>query len=53
VTPTVVYRSGGFDWRDAGIGVAAGLGVAALLAGGLLLTYRGLGSRKIGTAAMR
>jgi hypothetical protein len=53
VTPTVVYRSGSFDWGDAGIGVAAGLGVAALLIGGLLLAHRGPRGRKIGAAAMR
>jgi hypothetical protein len=32
---TVVVSSDGFDWNDAGIGVAGGLGLA-LVAGGLL-----------------
>ena len=45
--------SGGFDWGDAGIGVAAGVGIAAILAGGVLLPYGGLRGRKIGGAAMR
>jgi hypothetical protein len=53
VAPTIVVHSNGFDWGDAGIGVAAGLGVAAVLAGGLLLTYRGSRGRKLGAAAMR
>jgi hypothetical protein len=49
--PVVGGSDGGFDWGDAGIGAAAGLGIAALVAGGLLLTYpRG---RKIGAAATR
>jgi hypothetical protein len=34
-----VVKKRGFSWRDAGIGAAAaGLGVAAVAAGGLLLT---------------
>ena len=45
--------SGGFDWADAGVGVAAGVGLAAILVGGLILTYRGSRGRKIGAAAMR
>lgn len=54
VAPTVLaHSSGAFDWGDAGIGLLAGLGVAALLAGGLLLAHRGPRSRKIGAAAMR
>jgi hypothetical protein len=52
-TPTIVVHSNGFDWGDAGIGVGAGLGIAALLAGGLLLTYRGSRGHKIGAAATR
>jgi hypothetical protein len=44
---------GGFDWGDAGIGVGAGLGLAALLAGGLVLTNRGPRGRRIGAAATR
>ncbi len=50
---TLVARSTGFDWADAGIGVAAGLGIAAAVAGGLLLTYRGSRGRRIGAAATR
>ena len=46
-------RSGnGFDWGDAGIGVAAGVGLAVVLAGALILASRGPRSRRIG-AAMR
>jgi hypothetical protein len=53
LAPTVLaHSSSGFDWGDAGIGAAAGLGLAALLAGGLLMAYRPRG-RKIGAAAMR
>ena len=52
VTPTT-SSPGGFDWGDAGIGVGAGLGLAALLAGGLVLTYRGPRGRRIGAAATR
>jgi hypothetical protein len=53
LAPTVLaHSSSGFDWGDAGIGAAAGLGLAALLAGGLLLAYHPRG-RKIGAAAMR
>lgn len=53
-SPVVVGGSGdGFDWGDAGIGVAAGLGIAALVAGGLLLVYRGPRDRRIGAAATR
>jgi hypothetical protein len=52
-TPTIVVHSNGFDWGDAGIGVAAGIGLAAALAGGLLLTYRGSRGHKIGAAATR
>jgi hypothetical protein len=34
--PTIVVRAGGgFDWTDAGIGAAAGLGVALAAAGGV------------------
>jgi hypothetical protein len=51
--PVVGGSDGGFDWGDAGIGVGAGLGIAALVAGGLLLTYRGPRGRKIGAAATR
>jgi hypothetical protein len=51
--PVVIRSSGGFDWADAGIGVGAGFGFAGLLAGGLLLAYRGPRARKIGAAAMR
>jgi hypothetical protein len=51
--PTIVVRSNGFEWGDAGIGVGAGLGIAAILAGGLLLTYRGSRGHKIGAAATR
>jgi hypothetical protein len=43
----------GFNWSDAGIGVGAGLGIAALVAGGLVLTYRGPRGRRIGAAATR
>ena len=51
LAPTVIRSSGGFDWGDAGIGVAAGFGLAALLAGALLLTaHRG---RRIGVTATR
>jgi len=52
-TPTIVVHSNGFDWGDAGIGVAAGLGIASAVAGGLLLTYRGPRGRRIGAAATR
>jgi len=52
-TPTVVVHPSGFDWGDAGIGLAAGLGIAAALAGCLLLTYRGSRGHKIGAAATR
>jgi hypothetical protein len=52
-TPTVLAHSSGFDWGDAGIGLAAGVGLAAIATGGLLLAYRGPRSRKIGAAAMR
>jgi hypothetical protein len=48
-----VSSGNGFDWGDAGIGVAAGVGIAAILAGVALLTYRGSRGRKIGAAAMR
>jgi hypothetical protein len=48
-----VSSGNGFDWGDAGIGVAAGVGIAAILAGGVLLTYRGSRGRKIGAAATR
>ena len=53
--PTIVVRtSGGFDWGDAGIGVAAGLGIALALVGGLLLvSHRSPRARKIGAAATR
>jgi hypothetical protein len=51
--PVVVRSSDGFDWSDAGIGVAAGFGLAGILAGGLLLTYHGPRTRKIGAAATR
>jgi hypothetical protein len=30
---TIVLEGGGFDWGDAGIGVGAGLGIAAVIAG--------------------
>jgi hypothetical protein len=30
---TIVSEEGGFDWGDAGIGVGAGLGMAAMIAG--------------------
>jgi hypothetical protein len=54
LAPTVLARpSGGFDWGDAGIGLAAGFGLAAIVTGGLLLAYRGPRGRKIGAAAMR
>ena len=36
--PTVV-SSGGFDWGDATIGVAGGIGLALLLGGGLILFW--------------
>lgn len=50
----LVSSSDGFDWGDAGIGVAAGLGFAAIVAGALLLmTHRGARGRKIGAAAAR
>jgi hypothetical protein len=50
----LVSSSDGFDWGDAGIGVAAGLGFAATLAGALLLmAHRGPRGRKIGAAATR
>jgi hypothetical protein len=52
-TPTIVIHSNRFDWGDAGIGVAAGLGIATALAGGLLLTYRGPRGRRFGAAATR
>jgi len=42
----------GFDWGDAGIGVVAGLGFAAALAGALLLAMRrSPPARKTGAAA--
>jgi hypothetical protein len=31
--PIIVNEEGGFDWGDAGIGVGAGLGMAAMIAG--------------------
>jgi hypothetical protein len=40
----------GFDWADAGIGVAAGVGLAVALVGALILAYRGPRGRKIGAA---
>jgi hypothetical protein len=52
-SPTTIARPGGFDWGDAAIGVGAGLGLAALLAGGLVLTHRGQRGREIGAAATR
>jgi hypothetical protein len=51
--PTVLAHSSGFDWGDAGIGLAAGVGLAAIATGGLLLAYRGPRSRRIGAAAVR
>jgi hypothetical protein len=48
-----VSSGNGFNWGDAGIGVGAGLGIAALIAGGLVLTYRGPRGRRIGAAATR
>ena len=51
VTPTTIARPGGFDWGDAAIGGGAGLGLAALLAGALVLTSRGPRGRGIGAAA--
>ncbi|HZT44884.1 MAG TPA: hypothetical protein VFA24_01790 [Gaiellaceae bacterium] len=48
-----IVRSSRFDWGDAAIGAAAGLGLAALVAGGLLVSYRGPRGRRIGAAATR
>ena len=53
VESPVVGGSGSFDWGDAGIGVGAGLGIAAIVAGGFLLTYRGQRGRRIGAPATR
>jgi hypothetical protein len=55
LTPAVLVRAnGGFDWGDAAIGVAAGLGIALAMVGALLLvTHRGPHARKIGAAATR
>ena len=36
--PVVVVGSAGFDWTDAGIGAAAGFGLAVMLVAGLTLT---------------
>jgi hypothetical protein len=47
-SPATGGTEGGFDWGDAGIGLAAGVGMAALIGGGLLLTYRGPRGRRIG-----
>jgi len=52
-TPVTGGTDGGFDWGDAGIGVAAGVGIAALIGGGLLLTFRGPRGRRIGATATR
>ncbi|MDQ2911068.1 MAG: hypothetical protein M3R39_08655 [Actinomycetota bacterium] len=35
--PIVVHTANGFDWGDAAIGAAAGLGVALAAAGGITL----------------
>lgn len=53
--PTIVIRAnGGFDWGDAAIGSAAGLGFALALVGGLLLvSHRSPRARRIGAAATR
>ena len=52
-SPVTGGADGGFDWGDAGIGVAAGAGIAALIGGGLLLTHRGPRGRRIGATATR
>jgi hypothetical protein len=39
---TVISTSNGFDWADAGIGAAAGLGLALTLIGGTLVARSGL-----------
>lgn len=39
-TTVVVASAGGFDWTDAGIGAAAGFGLAVMLAAGLTLTRK-------------
>jgi len=36
----VIASAGGFDWTDAGIGAAAGFGLAVMLAAGLTLTRK-------------
>ena len=36
-TPTETSESGGFNWGDAGVGLAAGIGVAA--AGGAVIVF--------------
>ena len=41
VSPIVVSGGNSFDWKDAGIGAAGGLGIALLLAGSFVLTRRG------------
>jgi hypothetical protein len=40
VAASVASSSGGFDWGDAAIGGAFGLGLALLGAGAILITYR-------------
>ena len=37
LAPVIVADASGFDWTDAGIGAAAGFGLAAMLASGLAL----------------
>jgi hypothetical protein len=36
--PTIVVATDGFDWDDAGIGLAGGLGLALVLGGALVAT---------------
>jgi hypothetical protein len=52
VSPTPLVRSsGGFDWGDAAIGLAAGIGLALMLAGLLVAMRRSPRVRKIGAPA--
>jgi len=39
-SPVIVLTAGGFDWTDAGIGAAAGFGLATIAAAALALTRK-------------